>query len=282
MSVDTSEKAFESNIEAVLIEKGYQSHKLEGEAAASFKQHAIDIEQLFAFLEDTQARSLRVLEKSYGANYREEILRRITDQLHRQGLVECLRKGIKDRGVTLYLAYNKPPTDMNKTLNEQYRKNRFHVVRQVYYSEKHNNSLDMVLFLNGLPVVVMELKTPLTGQTVEHAMKQLKFDRDPREQLFKFNERVAVYFAVDTDEVFMTTKLDKEKTYFLPFNQGNNGGKGNPVSYESQYRTHYLWNDQRQFHFVLPLKNELLFFYVWEFSLIGSPFHYRTYAFVYY
>ena len=243
MAMDTSEKGFETNIETELIENGYKKRVLEGDASAAFKQHAIDVEELFAFLEDTQEKRMRTLEKSYGPSYKEEVLKRIKDQLHKQGLVECLRKGIKDRGVTLNLAYNKPPTDMNKTLNEQYQLNRFNVSRQVYYSDKHNNSLDMVLFLNGLPLVVMELKNPLTNQTVEHAMKQLKNDRDPREQLFKFNERVAVYFAVDPDEVFMTTKLDKGKTYFLPFNKGNQGGKGNPLPQDSNYRTHYLWDE---------------------------------------
>lgn len=243
MAMDTSEKGFESNIETELIENGYKKRVLEGDASVAFKQHAIDVEELFAFLEDTQEKRMRTLEKSYGPSYKEEVLKRIKDQLHKQGLVECLRKGIKDRGVTLQLAYNKPPTDMNKTLNEQYQLNRFNVSRQVYYSDKHNNSLDMVLFLNGLPLVVMELKNPLTNQTVEHAMKQLKDDRNPREQLFRFNERVAVYFAVDPDEVFMTTKLDKEKTYFLPFNKGNLGGKGNPLPQDSNYRTHYLWDE---------------------------------------
>ncbi|TCI75896.1 type I restriction endonuclease subunit R [Exiguobacterium sp. SH0S1] len=243
MAMDTSEKGFEMNIEAELITHGYKKRVLEGDASAAFKQHAIDVEELFAFLEDTQEKRMRTLEKSYGPSYKKEVLKRIKDQLHKQGLVECLRKGIKDRGVTLNLAYNKPPTDMNKTLNEQYQLNRFNVSRQVYYSDKHNNSLDMVLFLNGLPLVVMELKNPLTNQTVEHAMKQLKNDRDPREQLFKFNERVAVYFAVDSDEVFMTTKLDKGKTYFLPFNKGNLGGKGNPLPQDSNYRTHYLWDE---------------------------------------
>ncbi|WP_405154680.1 type I restriction endonuclease subunit R [Paenibacillus sp. FSL K6-0108] len=243
MAVDTSEKGFETNIEIALIANGYKKRVLEGEESAAFKQHAIDVEELFSFLEATQEKRMRTLEKSYGPSYKGEVLKRIKDQLHRQGLVECLRKGIKDRGVTLQLAYNKPPTAMNKTLNEQYGKNRFNVARQVYYSDKHNNSLDMVLFLNGLPLVVMELKNPLTNQTVEHAMKQLKTDRNPREQLFKFNERVAVYFAVDPDEVFMTTKLDKDKTYFLPFNKGNNGGKGNPLTYGDNYRTHYLWEE---------------------------------------
>ncbi|MFS0878697.1 type I restriction endonuclease subunit R [Metabacillus niabensis] len=242
MAVDTSEKGFETNIEAALIRNGYKKRVLEGEASVLFKQYAIDVEELFAFLEDTQAKSLRALEKSYGPNYKEQVLKRIVDQLRKQGLVECLRKGIKDRGVTLKFAYNKPATTMNQLTNEWYSKNRFNVARQVYYSDKHNNSLDMVLFLNGLPLVVMELKNPLTGQTVEHAMKQLKFDRDPKEQLFKFNERVVVYFAVDPDEVFMTTELKKGKTYFLPFNKGNQGGKGNPLVYEN-YRTHYLWEE---------------------------------------
>ena len=243
MAIDTTETGFEINIELALIANGYKKRVLGGEASSSFKQHAIDVEELFVFLEDTQEKRMRTLEKSYGPTYKEQVLKRIKDQLHKQGLVECLRKGIKDRGVTLQLAYNQPPTDMNKTLNEQYGKNRFNVARQVFYSDKHNNSLDMVLFLNGLPLVVMELKNPLTNQTVEDAMKQLKNDRDPREQLFKFNERVAVYFAVDPDEVFMTTKLDKGNTYFLPFNKGNNGGKGNPLTYSDNYRTHYLWED---------------------------------------
>ena len=160
MAVDTSEKGFETNIELALIGAGYKKRVLEGEVSKAFKEHAIDVEELFAFLEDTQEKRMRILEKSYGPSYKKEVLKRIKMQLHKQGLVECLRKGIKDRGVTLQLAYNKPPTDMNKTLNEQYAKNRFNVVRQVFYSDKHNNSLDMVLFLNGLPIVVMELKNP--------------------------------------------------------------------------------------------------------------------------
>lgn len=265
MAVDTSEKGFETNIEAALIANGYKKRVLAGEASSAFKQYAIDVGELFAFLEDTQEKRLRALEKSYGPSYKEQVLKRINDQLHKQGLVECLRKGIKDRGVTLQLAYNKPPTNMNKTLNEQYTKNRFHVARQVFYSDKHNNSLDMVLFLNGLPLVVMELKNPLTNQTVEHAMKQLKFDRDPREQLFKFNERVVVYFAVDSDEVFMTTELKKSKTFFLPFNKGNQGGKGNPLSY-NDYRTNYLWDEILKpdslldiiFRFVFVKKDDIL------------------------
>ncbi|MED3645025.1 type I restriction endonuclease [Caldifermentibacillus hisashii] len=265
MSIDTSEKGFETNIEDALINKGYRKRTLEGEASRLFKKYAIDVVELFAFLEDTQEKSMRALERSYGADYKQKILERICNQLKRQGLLECLRKGIKDRGVTLKLIYNKPATTMNQLMNELYSKNRFNVSRQVFYSDRHNNSLDMVLFVNGLPLVVMELKNPLTGQTVEHAMKQLKFDRDPREQLFKFNERVIVYFAIDPDEVFMTTELKSEKTYFLPFNKGNQGGKGNPVVYNN-YRTHYLWDEilapdsllDILFRFVFVKKDDIL------------------------
>lgn len=265
MAVDATEKGFETNIEDSLIVNGYMKRTLEGEASQLFKQYGLDVEELFAFLEDTQAKQLRVLEKSYGADYKQKILNRICDQLKKQGIMECLRHGIKDRGVTLKLIYNKPPTTMNQLMNDLYRKNRFTVSRQVFYSDKHNNSLDMVLFINGLPLIVMELKNPLTGQTVEDAMNQLKTDRDPREQLFRFNERVVVYFAVDPDEVFMTTELKKEKTYFLPFNKGNDGGKGNPTVYNN-YRTHYLWEEilasdsllDILFRFVFVKKDDIL------------------------
>ncbi|WP_144646641.1 type I restriction endonuclease subunit R [Priestia megaterium] len=265
MAIDSTEKGFEINIEASLLENGYIKRILEGEASRLFKQHAMDVEQLFSFLEDTQEKSLGILKRTYGADYKQKVLNRICDQLKRQGLIHCLRHGIKDRGVTLKLIYNKPPTNMNQLMNDLYHKNRFTMSRQVFYSSKHNNSLDMVLFINGLPLVVMELKNQFTGQTVEDAMKQFKLDRDPNEELFKFNERVAVYFAVDPDEVFMTTELKKEKTYFLPFNKGHNGGKGNP-NIDGNYRVHYLWEEillpdsllDILFRFVFVKKDDIL------------------------
>ena len=240
MAIDSSERGFETNIEASLITNGYEKRMLAGEASQLFKKYALDVEMLFMFLEATQDKQLKLLEKSYGPDYKSKVLVRICDSLKKHGVIHCLRHGIKDRGVTLKLVYNKPPTTMNQVMNELYDKNIFTVSRQVYYSDKHTNSLDMVVFINGLPLVVMELKNQFTRQTVEHAMTQFKKDRDPKEQLFKFNERVIVYFAVDPDEVFMATELKKSKTYFLPFNKGNNGGKGNPTVYQN-YRTHYLW-----------------------------------------
>jgi type I restriction enzyme, R subunit len=265
MAIDSSEKGFETNIEDSLITNGYEKRVLEGEASRLFKKYALDVEKLFEFLEATQDKQLKVLEKSYGADYKQKVLGRICESLKKHGVVHCLRNGIKDRGVTLKLVYNKPPTTMNKLMNELYQKNIFTVSRQVYYSDKHTNSLDMVVFINGLPLIVMELKNQFTGQTVEHAMNQFKKDRDPKEQLFKFNERVIVYFAVDPDEVFMATELKKSKTYFLPFNKGNNGGKGNPTVYNN-YRTQYLWEEvllpdsllDILFRFVFVKKDDLL------------------------
>lgn len=265
MAIDSSEKGFETNIETSLISNSYEKRVLEGEASRLFKKYAIDVEKLFEFLEATQEKKLKVLEKSYGDGYKKKVLERICASLKKNGLIHSLRHGIKDRGVTLQLIYNKPPTTMNQLMNDLYHKNIFSESRQVYYSDKHNNSLDMVVFINGLPLVVMELKNQFTGQTVEHAMKQFKKDRDPKEQLFRFNERVVVYFAVDPDEVFMTTKLDKSKTYFLPFNKGDNGGKGNPTVYNN-YRTHYLWEEILQpdslldilFRFVFVKKDDIL------------------------
>ena len=265
MAIDSSEKGFEMNIEASLITNGYVKRVLEGESSRLFKKYALDVEKLFEFLETTQDKQLKVLEKSYGANYEQKVLDRICDSLKKHGVVHCLRHGIKDRGVTLKLVYNKPPTTMNQLMNNLYQKNIFTVSRQVYYSNDHNKSLDMVVFINGLPLVVMELKNQFTGQAVEQAMKQFEKDREPKEQLFKFNERVIVYFAVDPDEVFMTTELKKDKTYFLPFNKGNNGGKGNPTVYNN-YRTHYLWEEvllpdsllDILFRFVFVKKDDIL------------------------
>ncbi|GEN82855.1 type I restriction endonuclease subunit R [Sporosarcina luteola] len=265
MAIDATEKGFEENIETSLVGNGYEKRVLEGEASRLFKRYALDVEKLFEFLEATQDKQLKMLEKSYGADYKKKVLDRICDSLKKHGVVHCLRHGVKDRGVTLRLVYNKPPTTMNQLMNELYQKNIFTVSRQVYYSDKHTNSLDMVVFINGLPLVVMELKNQFTRQTVEHAMDQFKKDRDPIEQLFKANERTVVYFAVDPDEVFMATELKKSKTYFLPFNKGNDSGKGNPTVYNN-YRTHYLWEEvllpdsllDILFRFVFVKKDDIL------------------------
>ncbi|GAA0607720.1 DEAD/DEAH box helicase family protein [Virgibacillus siamensis] len=245
MAIDYTEEGLEANIERSLLESGYRQRRLEGEALKAFQEHAIDVEMLFEFLQKTQSKKMERLKTIYGAKFEKRFLHRLEQELNRRGVIDCIRHGIKDRGVSLRLVYNKPPSKLNKMLIENYESNIFTVSRQVYYSSTHNNSLDTVLFINGLPVVIMELKNQFTGQTVEHAKLQFQKDRDPKELLFQPKKRVAVYFAVDTDEVWMTTMLNKEQTFFLPFNRGNQGGKGNPVIYNN-YRTSYLWNSVLQ------------------------------------
>jgi type I restriction enzyme R subunit len=242
MAIDASEKGFESNIKSRLIESGYVQRPLVGESLDIFKKYALDTEIFIQFLEKTQHKALERLHKVYKDNYKQKIVDRLCKELNKRGMIDCLRHGVKDYGVSLRLAYNKPVSTMNQTLIDAYEENIFTVTRQVHYSLKNNNSIDMMLSLNGLPLVVMELKNQLTHQNVENSMWQFRRDRDPNELLFQFKKRVIVYFAVDTDEVYMTTRLDKEKTYFLPFNRGNNGGKGNPIIYHD-YRTAYLWDD---------------------------------------
>lgn len=252
MGIDYSELGLETNIETSLIQAGYKERNLEGEAQKAFQKHAIDVEMLFQFLEATQPKKMERLRTIHGERFEKRLLNRLEQELNRRGVIDCLRHGIKDRGVSLRLVYNKPPSTLNQLLMQNYKNNIFTVSRQVYYSSKNSNSLDMVLFLNGFPLVVMELKNPLTGQTFENAKRQFKEDRDPNELLFQPKNRVMVYFAVDTDEVWMTTMLKRESTFFLPFNRGNQGGKGNPIIYNN-YRTSYLWNEVLQKDSLLDL-----------------------------
>src|SRR5699024_11497520 len=149
----------------------------------------------------------------------QKIISRLSRELSNRGMIDCIRHGIKDYGVTLKLAFNKPVSQMNQTLVQQYEQNIFTVSRQVYYSEKNNNSVDILLSLNGLPLVVMELKNHLTGQTVDNAITQFKKNRNPNELLFQFKKRELVYFDVDPYEVYMNTKLNKEINYYLLINQ---------------------------------------------------------------
>lgn len=252
MGIDYSEMGLEENIETSLMNAGYRDRQLEGQALKAFQKHAIDVEILFQFLEATQPKQIERLKTIHGERFEKRLFNRLEQELSRRGVIDCLRHGIKDRGVSLRLVYNKPPSTLNQLLMQNYEHNIFTVSRQVYYSTKNNNSLDVVLFLNGFPIIVMELKNQLTGQTVEHAKQQFKKDRYPNELIFQPKKRVMVYFAVDTDEVWMTTMLNRESTFFLPFNRGNQGGKGNPIIY-NDYRTSYLWNDVLQKDSLLDL-----------------------------
>lgn len=246
MAIDTSERGFEENIEKYLLDSKFQSISFNDDSLASLRALGIDREMMWQFLESTQEKELNHLRKKYSVgNADDKILERILKEIDRKGLLDVLRHGIRDRGVLLRLIYNKPETELNRTLVDNYEKNLFAVSRQVYYTHESKNSLDMVIFVNGLPLVVMELKNLLTNQNVFDGMKQFRETRNPKELMFQFNKRALVYFALDTDEVYMTTELKGDKTYFLPFNLGNDGGKGNPVC-DDNYRTHYLWENVLQ------------------------------------
>ncbi len=231
------EKSFQSLIKDYLINyNGY----IEGFNRDYDKEYALDTKCLFEFLETTQEKSMNRLKDIYKTNYRAKIIENLDRQLRARGSIDVLKHGIKDYGVKLDLAYFKPPTDLNPDQFILYQQNILSVTEELNY--EGDKRIDLVIFLNGIPIITMELKNPFTNQNYKNAIKQYKYYRSNKEQLFRFKERAIVNFAMDTDEVYMTTKLAGEKTFFLPFNKGNNGRAGNPPV-EGKLRTHYLWEE---------------------------------------
>ncbi|MGH7647742.1 MAG: RNA-binding domain-containing protein [Gemmatimonadaceae bacterium] len=192
----------------------------------------------------TQPKEWQRLTQHHGPTVKEQFLKRLTAEIERRGTLEVLRHGIKDSGCKFRLAYFRPASGLNDETRRLHAANLFSVVRQLRYSSKNENCLDLVLFLNGIPVFTAELKNPLTGQDVEDAMRQYKTDRDPREPLLAYG-RCLAHFAVDPNLVYVATHLAGPNTRFLPFNQGKFGGAGNPpVSpTRSGYATSYLWEE---------------------------------------
>jgi len=244
MTIDYREVVFEAAIEHVLLKQGY----LKGNPAEFDPSLGLFSSRLIQFFKDSQPKAWEALEKIYGASVQNSVLNSITRAIssHPKGLIGFLRDSAqgkyKDRGIQLRMYYMKPDNDLNPDAVLNFQKNKLSITRQVHYSNKNNNSLDIVIDLNGFPIITMELKNPLTGQTYHDAMEQYKKDRDPGEPIFRFNERSLVHFALDTDEVYMTTELKKDKTYFLPFNKGDGFGKGNPL-HPSGYKTAYMWEE---------------------------------------
>lgn len=242
MAIETKEITFEQEIEYSLLDHGGY---IKGNPHDYNREFAIDTKQLFRFLQDSQPVEWEKLCRKHGENVETGFLKKLYRDLDTYGTLYVLRHGVVDAPAKLSLCYFKPASGMNQTSQALYEKNILSITRQVHYSPKNENSIDVVLFINGLPVATVELKNPITGQTVENAKRQYMKDRDPRELLLSFKARCLVHFAVDTEEVWMTTKLNGINTYFLPFNKGNNGGKGNPVG-NSTYRTSYLWEEVLQ------------------------------------
>ncbi|MCS6773531.1 MAG: DEAD/DEAH box helicase family protein, partial [Anaerolineae bacterium] len=202
----------------------------------------LDPELLLEFVTATQPEVWRDLERQHGASAVNKFIRRLTREVERRGTLDVLRRGIKDSGCHFQLAYFEPATTLNPDHWARYRKNILSVIRQCHYSTAHPEwSLDLVICLNGLPIFTFELKHKLTGQTVADARAQYAKQRDPREPLFQFR-RCLAHFAVDDDEVWLTTRLEGESTRFLPFNRGENGGAGNPPN-PNGYASAYLWEE---------------------------------------
>ena len=175
---------------------------------------------------------------------KEQFLKRLAAEIQRRGALDVLRKSIKDSGCQFRLAYFRPASGLNKEVRRLHGANLFSVVRQLRYSTRNENSLDLVLFLNGIPIFTAELKNPLNAQDVEDAIRQYKTDRDPREPLLAYG-RCFAHFAVDPDLVYVTTRLAGPQTRFLPLNQGKFGGAGNPPvpPTHNGYPTAYLWGE---------------------------------------
>lgn len=239
MSTDTTEKGLEAHISQYLVE---ENKYLLRENKVYDNVSCLDNDLLFQFLEATQPKAVAKLKAFHKDLYEQKIIKRLNDQIQAKGIIEVLRKGITD-GFTdtkLNLFYDKPVSAYNAGANALYQANLFSVMRQVYFSPNDKKSLDMMIFINGIPVISFELKNELTKQNVQHAIKQYKYDRDPNEELFRLG-RLMVNFAVDTEEIWMCTQLKKEKSYFLPFNKGYNNGAGNPP--KDGIKTDYLWKE---------------------------------------
>jgi type I restriction enzyme R subunit len=201
----------------------------------------LDTAELFAFIGATQAKAWHRLLERHGGDPNSAQSRfadRLAKQLDERGTVDVLRRGVTDQGVTIQLAYFRPAHGLAPELVEQYRANRLTVTRQLPYEPDGTKTLDLAFFVNGIPVATAELKNHLTGQNIEHAIAQYRRDRDPRN--VTLGRRAVVHFAVDTESVAMTTRLDGNATVFLPFNQGHNGGAGNPQN-PNGHRSGYLW-----------------------------------------
>lgn len=241
MSIDTKERTFEEEIEYCLTSTGKRPEKyVKGNPADFDRKMAMDKKTVIAFIQETQPDKWSDLCKRHGSDVEDGFIKRLNDELNNRGMIDVLRHGIIDLGVEVRLAFFKPGSGMNKSATALYEKNILQITRQVKYSDANENSIDSVIFLNGLPIITIELKNPLTGQTYKNAIVQYQNDRNPREALLTFKKRALVHFAVDTEEVWMTTKLQRLDTVFIPFNRGYNNGAGNPPI-RGDYRTSYLW-----------------------------------------
>ena len=241
---ETKEKNFEADIESFFISKagGYKKGDATYDpSCALFKDTFIE------FIKKTQPKAWKKFEFAYGNNTEKKFVTFFNDAVERDGILKVMRKGFKCGGVDFKACYFKPESTLNEDDIALYNSNIWHCYRQWFFSADNNKSVDMVLVLNGIPLFAFELKNQLTGQDIRNAEHQWCYDRNPRELCFRFNSRILAFFCVDLRQASMATKLNGEKTFFLPFNQGSNGagndgGAGNPANPDG-YMTSYIWEN---------------------------------------
>lgn len=246
----TSETAFEDAIENVLLASGFERH----ESSDFDREQAVFRNVALQFIKITQKKVWDKLETLHGKKTGGRVIDALCKWMDSHGVLATLRHGFKCYGKTLRIVFFKPAHGLNPELEARYAANILGITRQLHFSPKNEKSLDVTLSVNGVPVVTLELKNPMTGQTAINAIHQYRRDRDQREKIFEFKKRTLVHFAVDTEEVHMTTRLSGTATHFLPFNKGRDGGAGNPPDPEGRnYRTAYLWEEVLQRDSLLDL-----------------------------
>lgn len=262
-----TESAFETAIEQHLLANGYEK----GDRDAFDPERALFPKDVIAFIQQTQPKDWAYLENIRKEKAEEQLLDDLCRALNsdHEGCLSVLRHGFKCFGKTFHAAYFAPASRMNPDTQKLYKSNILTVTRQLKYSSKHNNTLDVTLSLNGIPVATLELKNPMTGQTWRNAIYQYKTGRDPKDLIFQFKKRTLVHFAVDPDEVYMTTRLSGRSTWFLPFNKGNQGAAGNPAN-PGNYKTAYLWEEVLERHSFLDILARFIHLQVEEKKLGGK------------
>ncbi len=272
-----SEAAFETAIEQHLTSAGgYEK----GDRETFDSERGLFPADVIAYIQKTQPKEweyLSNLQKEKAEGILLDDLCRALNSEH-EGCLSVLRHGFKCFGKMFHVAYFAPASGMNPETQKLYEANRLTITRQLRYSAKHGNTLDVTLALNGIPVATLELKNPMTAQTWRHAITQYKNDRDPADLIFQFKKRTLVHFAVDTDEVYMTTRLSGRSTHFLPFNRGCGGGAGNPEN-PGGCKTVYLWEEVLERHSFLDILARFIHLQVEEKKLGGKKVERETMIF---
>ena len=278
MPAQTKEKNLEEDIESFLcspeggffkcddrhsllyVEDG--TYQMVGGGYMEHRDRALDAATLVNFIQTTQPKAWDRFERMCNSDSTAKFAKVFNDAVDRLGMVAVLKHGFKHRGIPFKVVFFKPESGLNESAADHYAKNVCRCIRQFHFAETGNQTIDMVLDVNGIPLVGIELKYQFTGQDVENAMRQWREDRDPRCRCLKFNTRMVAFFAVDLENVYMTTKLEGAKTFFLPFNQGsagagNDGGAGNPANPDG-YATSHLWEVALQKDSLLDIVNKFL------------------------